>query len=394
MQSRIVAAFSLLVAVTVYTTNAGEAKFKVKITDDKTVVVNIEDSGAIDPTKRINFSGQGNGFFMQVNTLKGETLHLSHFPTFMINGQTIQPGNGGRFEAMNQPLPKSPGGKARVGHQSVWVLNDVRITQTMELHASKAKKPGEKRLSNNVLIVHSIENKGMQPAKVGMRIYMDTYVINNDGCLFAAPVTHPGKILDGMVLQEKNLPPYLQMLQRPDLNNPGFMSHLTLNVGSKYEKANKLILTRHGAGFGGYDMPAMQAMFDSAIGLYFETKEMKPGTKRDLAYVYGEGIAVAAESEGRFQTTLSGTFEPGKTFTVASLVADPAHGQTLTLELPAGMQFVEGKKTQPVAPLTLDNEYSNVLWKCRVVEPGTHTIRIRSSTGVTQTKIVSITAAN
>jgi hypothetical protein len=89
---------------------------------------------------------------------------------------------------------------------------------------------------------------------------------------------------------------------------------------------------------------------------------------------------------------LSGSFEPGKTFTVASLVADPAHGQTLTLELPAGMQFVEGKKTQPVAPLTLDNEYSNVLWKCRVVEPGTHTIRIRSSTGVTQTKIVSITA--
>src|SRR5262249_5574359 len=140
--------------------------------------------------------------------------------------------------------------------------------------------------------------------------------------------------------------------------------------------------------------PAMQAMFDSAIGLFFETKEIKPGGKRELAYAYGEGIAVSAESEGRFQTSLSGSFEPGKTFTVSALVADPAHGQTLSLALPKGMQRLEGKDTQPVAPLTLDNEYSNVLWKCRVTEPGTHAIRIHSSTGVTQSKIVSVTPVN
>ena len=135
-------------------------------------------------------------------------------------------------------------------------------------------------------------------------------------------------------------------------------------------------------------------MGDSAIGLYFETKAMKPGTKRDLAYVYGEGIAVAAESEGRFQTSLSGNFEPGKMFTISALVADPAHGQTLSLELPKGIQRLEGKDIQPVAALTLENEYTNVLWKCRVMEPGTHTIRIRSSTGVTQTKVVSVTPEN
>lgn len=396
MKTRMSMAAAVVFGVAILSTNAGEPakKYKFKITDDKTVIVDIEDSGAVDPTKRINFSGQGNGFFMQINTIKGQPLHLSNFPTFMINGQTLQPGNGGRFENMNVRLPKSPSGKERDGFMSTWVINDLRITQTLELHPSKAKKPGEKRIMNNVLITHTIENKGMQDANVGMRIYMDTYVIDNDGCMFAAPVTHPGKILDAVVLQEKTLPPYLQMLQRPDLNNPGYVSHLTLNVGSKFEKANKLICTRHGAGFGGYDMPAMQSMGDSAIGLYFETKAMKPGTKRDLAYVYGEGIAVAAESEGRFQTSLSGNFEPGKMFTISALVADPAHGQTLSLELPKGIQRLEGKEIQPVAALTLDNEYSNVLWKCRVTEPGEHTIRIRSSTGVTQTKILSVTAEN
>src|SRR6266542_2996729 len=61
-------------------------KYNVKITDDKTIVVDIENSGPVDPTRRINFSAQGNNFFMQINTIRGETLHLSHFPTFLING--------------------------------------------------------------------------------------------------------------------------------------------------------------------------------------------------------------------------------------------------------------------------------------------------------------------
>jgi hypothetical protein len=367
-------------------------KFSVKVQDEKAVVVDMEDSGAIDPTKRINFASQGN-FFCNINTLQNQILHLSHFPSFMINGRFLQQGGqGGRFEVVNGPLPKGPGGKARNGSQTVWVLDNLRVTQTMELHPSKSKGAGQKRLLNNVLITYTFENKGAQPQNVGLRVYMDTYVIDNDGCLFAAPVTHPGKILDGVVLEGKTLPPYLQMLQRPDLKNPGYMSHLTLNVGSKFEKANKLILTRHGQGFGAWEMPAIQAMFDSAIGVYWPVKELKAGAKREIAYAYGEGIAVAPESEGRFQMTLGGSFEPGKVCTISAVVADPSLGQTLTLELPKGMQRLEGKEVQPVAALSDDHEFSTVLWKARVVEPGEYPIRIRSSTGVTLTKIVTITA--
>lgn len=368
-------------------------KYTVKIADDKEVVVNLEDSGAVDPTRRINFQSQGQQFFINISTMQGQTLHLSHFPSFMIDGQVLMGGNGGRFEAINQPIKKVAGGKDRVGFYSVWVMNDLRITQTLELHPSKAKGPGQKRLSDNVLISYAIENKGARSHTIGVRNYMDTYVIDNDGCLYASPVTHPGKILDGMILQEKTLPPYLQMLQRPDLKNPGFVAHLTLNVGSKYEKANKLVLTRHGAGFGGWEMPAMPAMFDSAIGLYWPVKELKAGGKRDVAYVYGHGIAVTAESEGRYQMALGGSFEPGKICTISAVVADPSLGQTLALELPKGMQRLEGKEVQPVTPLSEDNDYSTVLWKARVLEPGQHVIRIRSSTGVTQTKIVTVTAA-
>ena len=100
-----------------------------------------------------------------------------------------------------------------------------------------------------------------------------------------------------------------------------------------------------------------------------------------------------AESAGPFQVSLGGSFEPGKIFTVSALVADPSVGESLALELPAGIQRLEGTEIQPVAPRADGQEFSTVLWKARVVKPGDYTIRIRSSTGLTQSKIVSIVPA-
>lgn len=369
-----------------------KAKFKATVKDEKAVVVDMSDSGAIDPTPRIRYQSQGN-FYITVNTLQMQTLHLSHFPSVLLNGRFIQQaGAGGRFEFLNAPLPKGPGGKQRNGQMSAWLIDDVRIVQTVELHPSRASKPGEKRRLDTVLITYTIENKGQNTVPLGMRVYMDTYVIDNDGCMFASPTTHKGKILDGVILQDKTLPNYFQMLQRPDLQNPGYIAHLTMNMGGKYERPTKLVMTRHGTGFGAWDMPAFASMGDSAIGLYWATKDLKPGTKRELAYAYGENIAVTAESEGRYEVALGGSFEPGKLFTVSAVVADAATGQAMTLELPPGIERVEGKATQPVPPITGEAEYSTVLWKARVLQPGEHTIRIRSSTGVTQSKVISVSA--
>lgn len=368
-------------------------KFSVKVRDEKTVVKEVEDTGAIDPTRRINFDNQrfaNQAFFLNISTIRNETLHLSHFPMFQINGRTVQPGQGGRFEK-GPALGKTPGGRERTGYSSIWIVDDLRITQTVELHPTKAKKPGDKRLMNTVFITYTIENKAARSQTVGARVCMDTYVIDNDGCLFAAP-THPKKVLDGIVLQDKTLPPYFQMLQRPNIDNPGYTSYFTLDVGGRYEKMNKVVLSSLGVGFGNWDMPVAQAMGDSAISAYWPTKEIKAGAKRELAYAYGEGIAVPVGSEGRFQLALGGSFEPGKIFTISAIVVDPVPGQIFTLDLPKGMQRLEGKEVQPVAATAEDQESSTVLWKARVVEPGEYTIRVRSSNGITQSKVVTITA--
>src|ERR1043165_102609 len=292
------------------------SKFGVKIQDEKAVVVPVEGgSGPIDPDERFRFQSQGN-FNVGISTMQGQTLHLGHGPTFMINGQIMPPGAGGRIEKMNVPLPKTPSGKARNGFMSTWIVNNtLHITNTVELIPSKARGSGQKRQMDTVLIAFSMENKGPQSQTVGMRLYMDTYVIDNDGCLFAAP-TIPNQILNGMILKEKTMPPYLQMLQRPDLKNPGYVSHMTFNLGGRYEKADKVYLSSFGAGYNGWDMRVFAANGDSAITPYWPIKELKAGGKREIAYAYGGGVAVPLDSEGRFQVSLGGSFEPGKIFTV------------------------------------------------------------------------------
>ncbi len=218
---------------------------------------------------------------------------------------------------------------------------------------------------------------------------MDVYIVDNDGALFAA-TTIPNKVLDGIELKDKTLPDYLQVLQRPDLKNPGFVAHLTLNMGPGGEKPNRVVLTRHGIGFATWDMMPVVAMGDSALGVFWDPKEIKAGGKREIAYAYGQGIAIAPESEGRFNLVLGGSFEPGKLFTVAAYVQDPAAGQALTLELPPGMERVEGKEIQPVSPAGEERAQSLVLWKARVLKTGEFPLRVRSSTGLTQSKLITV----
>src|SRR5438034_97800 len=123
--------------------------YKVTIKDEKSVV--IETAVPVDPTPRIRFTPQTLGAV--INDEHGRTLHLSHFPSFNIDGQVSQNAGfggamlgGGRFEKMNQPLGKSAGGKQRQGFTTVYLHNnDLRITFTCEVVPTKAQGNAQKR---------------------------------------------------------------------------------------------------------------------------------------------------------------------------------------------------------------------------------------------------------
>lgn len=359
----------------------------VKIEDEKPVVAEV-DQGPIDPVQRINYQPAGN-MNVRIATERGENLHLSHFPTVNIDGQITRPGMGGRIEIASAPLPRVPGQRERRGYLSVWSQDSLRFTMNVEVVPTKSAGAGAKRQLDSVLVRYQVENKGPRARKVGLRIYIDTYIIDNDGAQFASP-TMPNKIIDGIQFRDKEVPPYVQVLQRPDLKNPGYVAHLTLDL---YEKPNRLILTRHGFGFNTWDMQVAPSMGDSALGVYWDARDLPPGGKRDMAYAYGRGIALKPGGDGHFNIVLGGSFEPGKLFTIAAAVPDPSAGQSLTLNLPAGMERVEGREIQPVPFLAGQEGQSMILWKARAVKLGRFPVQIRSSTGITQTKIVTISPA-
>jgi hypothetical protein len=380
-----VAACGAVLLLAAWATDAGPVKVTVR--DEKAVVVRA--TLPVDPTPRIQFQPQG--LTARVSTQQGQNLHLSHFPTFKFDEQ-IMNGLGQVGGLMNLPLAPGANGKPRRGFRSSYRHGDLKLTFTAELVPGRAKPKADKRQLDTVLLHYEVENKGAKPHKFGLRAFMDVYVVTNDGALFAAP-NFPGKILDGVELKGKTLPDYVQLLERPNLNDPGYVAHLTLNLGGKIDRPDRVVLTSLGAQINQWDVRAQQAGGDSALAVFWEPKEIPPGGKREIAYGYGGGIAESAEPDGRFDVQLGGNFEPGKLFTVTAHVYDPAPGQALTVEFPPGLERMEGKSIQPVPPPLPDQAGSVVLWKGRALRHGEFPLRVRSTTGITQTKIITIEPA-
>ena len=240
---------------------------------------------------------------------------------------------------------------------------------------------GKLRRRDAVVVRYVFENKDAETHQVGLRC-----IINSQ---FAAP-DQSGKILNGVELKDKTMPDYLQVLGRPILPNPG---HLTFNLGTSVEAPNRAVLTSPRAvATGDWDLKLVPIgnLTYTTLGLYWDPRPIKPGARREFAYALGQGLATKLEGEGTLKLDLIGSFEPNKMFTINAFVSDPAPGQSLTLELPDGLERLEGKETQPV-PAVDDEGNCLIQWKARLLRPGQYNLRVHSTTGVTQTKIVTVT---
>jgi hypothetical protein len=354
-----------------------------------------------DPTPRITYLlGHNMRVGFQVHTPQG-LQRITCGQDGSTNNTTCRIDNGdmefgspqGRWDPQQAPLTPGPAGKKRQGTKSTWVFNNIRITQIVEIVPSrpdkKAPGPAGKRQRDTCVIRYVIENKDTRPHRVGLRNMIDTLINNNDGALFVA--AGKDQVIAGADFRStKEIPAYVQVLERPDIKNPGLVAHITPRLGGRIDPPNRLTLTRWPGSGVGWEVPAGQAFGDSAYAIYWEPKEIPPNGKREIGFGYGHGIAAGVEDEGRVVVSLGGSFEPRKLFTVTAYVETPLEGQSLTLELPPGMAAVEGKATQPV-PQPLARGLSVVLWKGRVMQPGQFPLKVRSSTGYTLTKTVTVT---
>jgi predicted secreted protein len=111
--------------------------------------------------------------------------------------------------------------------------------------------------------------------------------------------------------------------------------------------------------------------------------------------IRGKSITTAqAESgAGHFQLSIAGKLAPGETFTLAAAVTKPIADQQLRLELPAGLERVDGKDTALVPPPAA-GDTSAVQWHIKVTAVGKYSVAVHSSTGLIRKKTLTIGSAS
>ncbi len=267
----------------------------------------------------------------------------------------------------------------------------LKITQILEIVPSKQPVDvggRQKRLMDTLLVRYIYENAGKQPINAGLRLEVDTLIGNNDG----VPFTVPGKGLvntSADFTRSALVPDFVQALETGNLRNPGTIVHISLKVGGGVEAPSRVVLC-HWNTNGNLSNPFATNMGnDSCIIMVWPDQALPAGQKREMGYAYGLGSITVADPGGTLAVTLGGNFDIGQSFTITAYVNKPAPGQTLDLELPAGLERIKGDAKQSVPPATVGNT-SIVSWEAKVLETGVFPVKVKSSTGVTQTKIVTI----
>jgi hypothetical protein len=292
--------------------------------------------------------------------------------------------------------------KARNRHRwtSIWnyAQEKVIIHQTVEIVPNE-----QTHLLDTCLVHYLIENNDTVSHKVGIRAMIDTFIGSNDGVPFAIP-GQPGVLETKRIFDQKEIPDYIEALERPDLADPGTIAHLGLKLPNvklrkddpDLERMEKLVVCRwpgNSEKRWQWDYQAMNEpkdqKKDSCVVMYWEEQLMEPIARRAMAFTYGLG-RIASSGEGELGITVGGTFQPGKVFTVTAYVKDPQEGQKVKLHLPKGMTLdqrdneADQKEEQTVER---SKEYSQVSWRVKASEEGISTLEVESGRNLARYKV-------
>jgi hypothetical protein len=269
--------------------------------------------------------------------------------------------------------------KDRRAWESVMLFPEgkIKVTQHVEII------PGEQsRVLDTCLVYYTLENTSTVPHKAGLRVLLDTYIGSNDGVPFVIP-GQPGLLDTKKRFGEKQIPDYVEALERPDLKDPGTVAHLGLKgihlPGVALEPIYAMLICRWDGTETLWE-PEEAAQLpikgtDSCVFLYWDYRPTAPGEKRHIGFTYGLGkIAVSGASQ--LGLTAGGSFRPGGVFTVTGYVKDPKKGQAVKLELPAGLALLPGQEAEQ--KVTEGKDYSQVSWRVRGDAVGEYTIKATS----------------
>ncbi len=291
----------------------------------------------------------------------------------------------------DQQLPDDRNRRAYFRSERVYRFGKLTLRHILEIVPSKqpAVVNGQKkRLLDTVLVRYIFENADTKAYTFGMRAQVDTLIGGNDGVPFTIP-GYPGLVntfADFRTPMHK-MPTFIQALEFPNLQNPGTVALMTIQVGGKVEPPARMSLTAWPSDRGQYEVPVTNMGNDSCVVLYWPDKQLKPRQRREMGYAYGLGAVDAGEAGGKFAITLNGNFEPGQQFTTTALFTNPKANQLAQIQVPPGLT-VEGAANVKVPAANAGAAV--VTWNVKVEKPGEFRVSVISD-GVKQSKLISIT---
>lgn len=280
----------------------------------------------------------------------------------------------------------------------------IHVTQTVTLEPSDPDPniaDEKKRFLNTCLARYKIVNKDKKNHTVGMRILIDGTIGEKDDVPFTVPgVKEPVTTFKDM--KGKEVPDFVEILEKPDIANPGTVVRIGLKISDKFEPPDRFMLTRYPQKeFGGhkkYNVPLEPFIgkgsgdgktgADSCFVMYWDAKELKPGESREMGFTYGLG-AVTIGGSGKLAVTVGGRMFKDGQITVVGLVSDEK-AKFATLKLPSGLEHFDPKlETQPIPPIR-EGRPSPVTWQVRATSAGEHELKVSTDTGLKNDRKIKI----
>ena len=288
------------------------------------------------------------------------------------------------------------------GKTATYQFKDEPIAVTQEVSIVPGESievaPEEyRRLLDTCLVKYKVENRDRKPHQVGLRVLLDTYIIDNDGVPFTIPGAKELVKTQKDFPSAKEVPDFLQILERPDVKDPGTVAQLTLHISDRLDPPTRVSLTQWpGNALKDHWKVPMQPMSgDSAVVIYWDQEELAPGKSREMGFTYGLGSVSAERST--LGVTVGGSTFVGGDLTVVALVAEPK-AQTIRLDLPPGLSLhADTPAVQDVPPREKTPEGVRavpVTWRVRADGSGEYNLVVttdpEAAHSVQQTRRVKI----
>ena len=297
------------------------------------------------------------------------------------------------FEKGGKPAGKHPGGKTRTFEFS---KEGVNVTQTVTIEPGDPieVRPGEfKRFLSTCLVRYKVHNIDKRSHRFGLRILMDTCIGDNDGVPFTLPGVNE-LVTTSKDFRDASVPDFVQVLENPDLRNPGIVLQLNLRVGKELEAPNRFLLTKYPVNnvtpdkkiLNKWDVDIRPFGDDSCVVIYWKEQDMKPNQVRELGFTYGVGNV--SSSDSKLGVTVGGAAQVDSELTVVALVADQA-AKNATLALKDGLTLIDpSTRTQAVPSSRPDGDGKirpvPITWRMRATSAGGHNIVVRTDSGLSQ----------